>query len=74
MLELLKPLFIPELLALFRFALTSSCFVYRSTFCEETDRVTMNGLSLSPLVSNRFMEAFVQIALDRAPYIYTDVL
>lgn len=55
--ELLKPLFISDMVELFEFALTSSYFLYGDKFYEQSNVVVMGSL-VSPVKANSYMETF----------------
>ena len=63
--ELLKPHFGKDIMALFRQVLTATFFCVGGEFNEQTGCVTM-GPPLSSVVSNFFMEHFEERALEQA--------
>ena len=63
--ELLRPHFDPPVVNLFRHCLTSSYFVWKGNFYEQTDGVAM-GSPLSPIIADFFMEDFEIRALQSA--------
>ena len=64
-LVLLRPHFDPPVINLFQHCLTSSYFIWKGTFYEQTDGVAM-GSPLSPVLANFFMEDFEVRALQSA--------
>ncbi|XP_069678727.1 uncharacterized protein dlp [Periplaneta americana] len=65
-LELLKPQFPPEVIGLFNHTLSSTYFMYKGQYYEQSDGVAM-GSPLSPAVANLYMEDFEHRALENAP-------
>lgn len=63
--NLLQPHFQPDIINLFRHALSSTYFLYDGRFYEQTDGIAM-GSPLSPAIANFYMEHFEQAALETA--------
>ena len=64
-LSLLGHHFTEDVLALFKFVLTSTYFCFNGQYFEQTDGVAM-GSPLSPVIANFFMEDFEEKALNQA--------
>ena len=64
-LSLLSHHFTEDILALFKFVLTSTYFCFDGQYFERTDGVAM-GSPLSPVIANFFMQDFEEKALNQA--------
>jgi len=66
-LNLLKQQFIENILALFRYVLTSTYFSFGGQFYEQTDGMPM-GSPLPPIIANFFMEDIEERAIAQATH------
>ncbi|XP_054709735.1 uncharacterized protein LOC129219380 [Uloborus diversus] len=64
-LQLITPIFPPDIAALFKHVLTTTYFQWNTKFYEQRDGVAM-GNPLSPVIANFYMEFFEQKALASA--------
>ncbi|KAJ4426761.1 hypothetical protein ANN_26560, partial [Periplaneta americana] len=65
-LELLRPHFPPEVIELCNHTLSSSYFIYKGQYYEQSDGVAV-GSPLSPAIANLYMEDFEHRALENVP-------
>jgi hypothetical protein len=62
-----SPLQVEDVMELLDICLTTTYFQFEGKFCQQKEGMAM-GNSLSPVVSNKFMEQFEEIALDIADH------